>query len=635
MADPARMRLYAGSSSSFIEDTTQNRIEGILTAEFQRNFGRRPSDPERHSWSNSLVRAKDALVAARLRDNGVILEYELLPSSRRLDCMITGRNASGQPHAEVIELKQWEQCDEAAEPNEVLTFVGQGRRLVLHPSVQVGGYEQFLRDMNTAFYGEDPVSLGSCAYLHNFKRAEARHLTDPKFESAIAAHPLFLSEDFELLVKHLRGRLALGGGLPILLRVEHAPLRPSMKLMVHVADMIQGRHIYQLLDEQRVVFDTVVGAARRWETPKDKAALIVRGGPGTGKSVIALNLMATLLREGRNARYATGSKAFTETLKKVLGSRAAVQFDWTMSYAQAAPNSVDVVIVDEAHRIRLNSNARFIPKSRRSGIPQVQEILKAARVAVFFVDDLQGVRPSDVGTSDYIRSNAEAMGIPARDFTLDIQFRCKGSDGFIQWVDSVLGLTPGEVHFLPKTDAFEFRVLDSAAEVEALVRKRSTGPTTARLAAGFCWPWSSPLADGSLVNDVVIGDFRMPWNAKPGAGRLAPGIPVASLWGTEPGGIDQVGCVYTAQGFEFDYVGVIVGPDLQPKRDGSGLEGLSAESQDPAIPSKQSEEASVLIRRAYRVLLSRGIEGCFVHFVNPATRAYFQSRMSPPTQQDA
>ena len=353
------------------------------------------------------------------------------------------------------------------------------------------------------------------------------------------------------------------------------------------------------------------------------------GGARHRKSVIALNLMASLLRDQKNARYATGSKAFTETLKKVLGPRAAVQFDWTMSYAQAAPDSVDVVIVDEAHRIRLTSNARWVPKARQSGIPQVQEILRAARIAVFFVDDLQGVRPSDVGTSTYIRSNADSLGIPVREFQLDIQFRCKGSESFVQWIDSTLGLAPGPSVPYSAQPGFDFRIVDSPQQLESLIRSRAAEGSTSRVAAGFCWKWSRPRQDGTLVPDVELGEYRRPWNAGRTRGawpwvspRHPSGVP-------ETGGIDQVGCVYTAQGFEFDYVGVLVGPDLQPSPDGRQLHGLASESYDPALPSKDSEMASNLIRRAYRVLLSRGIEGCYVYFADPATRQYFESRMAP------
>jgi hypothetical protein len=616
------MRLYSGSSASFIEDATRNRIAEILSNEFSRIYGRRPSPEEHRSWTNSLVRMKDVLQEGKLRDHGVLLEYQLPLSSRRLDFLVTGMDSAGAARAEIVELKQWDHCESVEEPNEVLTHVGQGERMVPHPSVQVAGYHQWLLDMHSAFYDENPIRLGSCAYLHNFQRKDAAPLLEPKFAAVLASHPVFLADGFDALVDRVRDQLSGGRGVPVLQRVEQAPLRPSRKLMEHVAGMIRGTTAYQLLDDQLVAFDAISTAARSAPGKHEKCAIIVRGGPGTGKSVVALNLMANLLSEGLNARYATGSRAFTQSLRKAIGPRGAVQFDWTNSYAGEAADSVDVVIVDEAHRIRLRSESRFTPASARSGIPQVQEILKAARVSAFFIDDLQGVRPGEAGTSEYIRSNAVAMGIPVREFELEIQFRCKGSDEFVSWVDGMLGLAAGAPSNYRRAEEFDFRVVDSPQELEKLIRARSQESKTARLVAGFCWDWSDPNEDGTLVPDVKIGDFSRPWNAKPDAGRLAPGIPKATLWATDPRGIDQIGCVYTAQGFEFDYVGVIIGPDLQVGPGSSKLEGIRSKSSDSGI-QRSGDRASELIRRTYRVLLSRGIEGCYVYFSEDSTREYF------------
>lgn len=620
------MRLYSGSSVDFIDDTTRNQIENILVEQFTLEFGHRPGDSERRSWSNSLVRMKDVLSEGKLRDNGVLLEYQLPFSSRRLDCMVTGKDREGKQRAEIVELKQWDWCDEAYEPNEVVAEVGRGRRVVLHPCVQVAGYEQYLRDMHSAFDGADAIELGSSAYLHNLRRAAGAPLLSTKFAETLSLHPLFLSDDFDSLVERLVARLGAGHGVPILRRVEAAPARPSRKLMDHVADMIRGQSAYRLLDEQQVAYDTIVSACEAPPKTRTQRAIIVKGGPGTGKSVIALNLMAHFLESGRNARYATGSKAFTETLHKILGSRAAVQFDWTHSYGQASPKSVDLIVVDEAHRIRSESILRYVPKSKRSGIPQVQEILRAAYTAAFFVDDLQSVRPNEVGTSGYIRENAEKMSIPVTQIELEVQFRCKGADEFVRWIDGILGFDKSSSQSYLSSSEFAFEIVETPDLLAKKVRESASRNRTGRLVAGFCWDWSDPLPDGSLVDDVRIGDFRMPWNAKSDKGRLAKGIPKASLWGTLPGGLDQVGCVYTAQGFEFDYVGVIVGPDLGLSPGGTTLEGKPEESADPGLP-KSASKSDELIRRAYRVLFTRGMEGCGVYFTNPQTRAFFENRM--------
>lgn len=620
------MRLYAGTSISFVEDTTRNRIGVVLTDEFTRAFGYPPSEGERRSWTNSLEKVKDLLQVGKLRDHGVMLEYQLPFSSRRLDCLLTGRDSKGSSRAEIIELKQWDHCEPVDEPNEVSTEIGRGSRVVLHPSVQVANYHQYLEDMHSAFYGENPVRLGSCAYLHNFQQVNASSLFDSKFASTLADHPLFLAEDFDRLVTRLESHLGKGGGLPILRRIERAPLRPSRKLMEHVSGVIAGLPVYRLLDEQVVAYDAVRRSVGNGRSGDAKCAIIIKGGPGTGKSVIALNLLADLLRAGIDARHVTGSKAFTESLRRSVGARASSMFGWTLSFAGLSPDSVAVTIVDEAHRIRLRSANRFTPKASRTDLPQIHEILRAARVSVFFIDDLQAVRPNEIGTSAYIRENAESLGIPVREFELEIQFRCMGSDAFVSWVDGVLGLRTVAIPKYQTSAGFDFRILDSPFELEHLLIERSHSGKTARLVAGFCWDWSDPRTDGTLVPDVTIGDYARPWNAKPDAGRLAKGVPKAVHWATDPRGIDQIGCIYTAQGFEFDYVGVIVGPDLGVDPQSGKLLGIKDGSADPGIKGTP-EKCSELIRRAYRVLLSRGIEGCYVYFTDRETRRVFEHRM--------
>jgi uncharacterized protein len=128
------------------------------------------------------------------------------------------------------------------------------------------------------------------------------------------------------------------------------------------------------------------------------------------------------------------------------------------------------------------------------------------------------------------------------------------------------------------------------------------------------------------VEDVKIGEYRRPWNAKPDARRLAAGIPKATLWAYDPNGIDQIGCIYTAQGFEFDYVGVIVGNDLTRNMDEQKWEAHTENSFD--VPVKRAQGKLVeLIKNSYRVLFSRGMKGCYVYFIDKDTERFFKSRM--------
>ncbi len=619
------MRLYAGPSTHFIRDTVNNQIAGKLEDAFFRSYGFKPWRSEVASWQNSLHTMAHVLEGAGLKDHGVLLEYQLPLSSLRLDCMICGQNAAEIDNAVIVELKQWGQC-EASEGDKVVTWLGGGKRDVLHPSVQVGQYQQYLEDAHTAFHEDpNPIKLSACSYLHNYHPDDDDVLLAEPFTATLERYPLFSADDVGPLKDFLSLRLEAGQGLPVLRRVEESRYRPSRKLMDHVASLIAGKSEYVLLDEQLVVYEKVMAAAQHGFDDRRKTVLLIQGGPGTGKSLIAINLMGDLSRVGYNTQYATGSKAFTETLRKSVGSRAASQVKYFNSYLGAESNDVDVLICDEAHRIRETSDNRFT-RAKRTGEPQVDELIGAGKVSVFFVDDRQVVRSGEIGSSDHIREHAERAGCRILEYQLEAQFRCAGSDGFVRWVENTLQIARTANAIWEGSEGFDFQIMESPLALDDAIRKKAAAGHSARVTAGFCWKWSNPLDDGTLVEDVVFGDYRRPWNAKSSAGRLARGIPKESLWATDPRGIDQVGCIYTAQGFEFDYAGVIFGSDLRYDPDRGAWVGHPECSYDGAVKRSGSRFLE-LVKNTYRVLLSRGMKGCYVYFMDRDTERFVRSRM--------
>jgi DUF2075 family protein len=398
--------------------------------------------------------------------------------------------------------------------------------------------------------------------------------------------------------------------------------------MNHVSDVIKGKPEYVLLDEQKIVYEKVLSCAKTGFQGHRKAVIIVRGGPGTGKSVIAINLMSDLLHKGINAHYATGSKAFTETLRRIIGRRGEVQFKYFNSYMKAGAGEVDMLICDEAHRIRKSSNNRFTRQDNRSDKMQIEELLHVAKVAVFFVDDNQVVRPNEIGSADHIREYAQQIGCEISEYELEAQFRCAGSEGFINWVNNTLGIQKtANVIWDQNEENFDFRIMESPESLEAAIRTKVDKGHTGRVTAGFCWPWAKrPNSDGTLVEDVVIGDYRRPWNARGTAGRLAPGIPKEVHWAHDPNGINQIGCIYTAQGFEFDYVGVIFGPDITYNFDAQTWQGCKDQSYDTTV-KRSGDKFADLVKNTYRVLLSRGMKGCYVYFMDKDTERFFKSRL--------
>ncbi len=622
------MRLYSGSSEQFIEDTYQNRIAQKVRESFLQQMGHYPPESEVAAWRNSLKATSWVFEHAKLTDHGVIVEYQLPLTSKRLDCMICGKDRERHDNAVIIELKQWDRCRPAEGDREVMAWVGGSDRELLHPSVQAGQYRMYLEDVHTVFYPEsDGVTLSACAYLHNYNGRPDDPLLSRKFQSIVETTPLFTADDVPRFEDYLVSRLERGEGLEVLQKVEESRYRLSKKLMDHVANVIRGTPEYILLDEQLVVYDRVLSLVKGGFHGAKKTILIVRGGPGTGKSVIAINLMADLLRKGVNAQYATGSKAFTETLRKVIGPRGGVQFKYFNSYVDAEYNAVDVLIADEAHRIRKTSNNRWTRRESRRDTPQIDELIHASKAAVFFIDDDQVVRPDEIGSTAYIRVAAEKSGCAVLEYELETQFRCAGSSAFVNWVNNTLGIRETANPMWGRDEAFDFRVVESPEALEELVLRTAAEGHSARMTAGYCWDWSKPKPDGTLEDDVVIGDFRRPWNAKPGARRLANGIPSAPTWAHDSKGLGQIGCVYTAQGFEFDYVGVIFGKDLMYNHATNQWEAHSENSSDPSVRASGPRFLE-LVKNTYRVLLTRGMKGCYVHFLDEGTKAYFMSRMA-------
>ncbi len=622
------MQLYSGTSKQFVEDTIRHRIDKKLQQNFFAHFRHKASPSEVRSWQNSLSQMSSVLQYADLTDHGVVLEYQLPLSSRRLDCMITGTDDSRNPGAVVVELKQWSDAQPSGIEDCVVTFLGGRMRQALHPSRQVGNYQLFLEDYHTAF-SSGQVALGSCSYLHNLQFDPANELFNPRHEALLNSYPIFTGDQTPDLARFLQERVGGGGGVDVMATVLESEFKASRKLLDHVKDVIDRQDVYVLLDEQQVVFNEVLAMARESFHERGKTAVLVTGGPGTGKSVIALNLVAELSGAGYNAQYATGSRAFTENLRKLVGPRARNQFKYFATYQEADRDDVDVLICDETHRIRKTGNQRFTPAAKKSDRPLIEHVIESAKVPVFFIDDLQVVRPDEVGSTDLIKEAAEDLGVAVHEFELEAQFRCGGSSGFINWINNTLGIKKTANVLWEGDDTFEFKIVDGVEELEAEIREKHEAGHKARLAAGFCWPWSDPDDDGNLVPDVVVDGWSRPWNAKPDSTRLAQGIPKSHYWSTAPGGIDQVGCVYTAQGFEFDYVGIIVGEDLRYDRRSGSWIGDKSNSYDRAVTrgAKTAGELVALLKNTYRVLLTRGMRGCYVHFMDKDTRDFFKSRI--------
>ena len=583
--------------------------------------GTRPAPGERRSWSRSIPVLAHDLVQAGLGNVEVLLEHRLPLSSRRVDAIIAGRHpVTGAASYVIVELKQWSGAELFEEDPALVVIDGYGHHPRLHPLEQVRGYCEYLVDFLPALQANvDAVS--GVAYLHNateFGVAPLRRLAESDHAR------LFTGERRSEFMDYLRSRLAPEvAGAPYADVFLASRAAPSRQLLSLAAAEIRDREQFILLDQQRLAFKLVLHATETARAGDSKTVVIVIGGPGSGKSVIALSLLGELARRGRTVIHATGSRSFTQTLRKVAGqgsSRTQSLFKYFNQFMDADRNGLEVLILDEAHRIRETSANRYTPARFRNDRPQIDELISAARVPVFLLDEHQVVRANELGTVDDIEAHAKSLGLAVEKISLDAHFRCGGSEAYLEWVVRLLGLAPGGPVPWVGDPAFNVHVADTPYELEQMLRTKLHAGYGARIAAGYCWPWNDPRPDGTLVPDVVIGDWSRPWNLR--GDRAVGGAPPAALWATDPAGFGQVGCIYTAQGFEYDWNGVIIGPDLVWRGNRWALKREA--NKDPEFRSRTKvtdTEFERLVRNVYKVLLTRGMIGTVIYSPDPETNA--------------
>ncbi|MFG2000982.1 DNA/RNA helicase domain-containing protein [Spirillospora sp. NPDC048911] len=590
------------------------------------------SDSEKRAWDRSLPVLAHDLIEAGLGQVEMLVEYQLPLTSKRADVILAGvdRRTGGDAYV-VVELKQWSHAEVWEDDQRRVLVQNMTGRPKLHPSLQAKGYSEYILDF-LAVLADHPDALHAVAYLHNAARNDVADLYDVVEDNRTR---LFTQTTRGAFVDYLRDRFAPAPGAPAADRLLASEVKPSKQLLKLAAEEIRNREQFTLLAEQRLAYEMVLHAVDKAKHQDLKTVVVITGGPGSGKSVIALSLLGELSRQGYSVLHATGSKSFTQTMRRYVAkgsSKTKAMFKYFNNFMEAEKNGLDVLICDEAHRIREVSANRYTSARLRTGRPQVDELIDAARVPVFLLDEHQVVRPGEMGTVDQIRDQAESKGLTVHHVSLDEQFRCGGSRKYEEWVLALLGLDGGVPTPWEGDDHFDVTLADSPYDLEAQLKTQQSQGYSARMTAGFCWPWSDPQKNhldqpSTLISDVVIGEWARPWNVK--GDRSIGDAPPSDLWATHEGGFGQVGCVYTAQGFEYDWNGVILGPDLI-YRDGR-LITVRAASKDPALRPKTVTDAQAnrLIRNTYKVLLTRGMAGTILYSTDPETQTHLTNLLRP------
>lgn len=615
------MLAYLESKEQFLRDAPT--IEDVVAEAVRRHLHMSVGAAEIQSWRNSLGNAMSHVMhdAAIPNDAAVAVEYRLNGRKFRIDFLIAGRDTDGRDSLVIVELKQWTDIEFSDLRSHVKTFVGGGLRDERHPSYQAWTYASHLQQYNEYVY-TNGIDVSACAYLHNCKSNEV--IGDERFEEDLDKAPVFIKGDIELLRSLIRSKIRTGAGTDILHRIDASPIRPSKQLADAVGSMLNGNGEFILLDEQKTVLERIVNAAMKSQVD-NKQVLIIRGGPGTGKSVIAINALSRLTSLQMNARYVTPNAAprtvFESKLKGSLkGFEINHLFSGSAAYTGIDNGTFDVLIVDEAHRLKLRS------QYSRGGTNQIREIIEATRTAVFFIDEAQKVTWKDIGEIDAIRGFAADLGADILEEELSSQFRCSGSDDYMVWLDDLLGVQQeGASYFSP--DRFDFRIFDSPSELMENIQARNRANNKSRVVAGYCWDWVSKKDRQKF--DIVFPDydFKAAWNL----------TSYGNEWIIHPDSVREIGCIHTCQGLELDYVGVIIGPDLVARngelttvpsaraKTDTSLNGYKKELKENRIVAEA--KADEIIRNTYRTLMSRGMKGCYIWCTDQETSEYFKDRL--------
>jgi len=617
----------------------QTVVEQLLVG-FKTNGLPPPSNGELVSWRNSLMFMVTLLNHKNIpEETGVAIEYRIPGPGKRVDFILTGFKGSAittqepEHEAVIIELKQWQTLEVASNLNDVVrvrTHLRGALREVPHPSYQAWSYAQLIEQYNEGVETKR-ITLHPCAFLHNYKRTANDPLLDPRYAEYLELSPAFCHGEIPKLRSFICQHITRPDQGQVLGEIESGKIRPSKSLQDALSQLLQGKPEFIMIDDQKVVFEHAMSLARAARDTGKKKVLIVRGGPGTGKSVVAINLLLRLTSEQLFTMYVSKNSAPRNVYSSrlIADNRKKANIDnlfcGSGSFIETKPNSFGALIVDEAHRLNEKSGLYG-----NLGENQTKEVISSALFSVFFIDEAQRVTLKDAGSIQEIRNRAEDAGAEVSVQELTSQFRCNGSQEYLEWLDETLGVPSAPPAGSPILAMdYDFQVFDDPNALAKAIAARNKPDNKARLVAGYCWDWASSEKNNPDHNDIVLPEynFARSWN-----------LNSTTTWAIDPHSIEEVGCIHTSQGLEFDYVGVIIGDDLRfecgqvisdstrrAKTDHS-LRGLKKMAETAPVEAKAL--ADEIIRNTYRVLMTRGQRGCYVFCTDKALGEFIAGRLA-------
>lgn len=621
------MIIYEATKGEFVDDVTRDIIADKIYQSFQSRIGL-TSPQEIRSWRNSMEYMNKVLNTSEFPDGcGVAIEYKIPRTNNRIDFILTGLDDNDNKSAIIIELKQWnDEVEAITDRDGIIRTQYYGGRYIEHPSYQAWSYSRLILDYNESVQSS-AVKLYPCAYLHNYPIQPNDQIKHEVYRDYLLKSPVFAKGDVFKLRNFIGKYIKKPDQKRVLYIIENGKIRPSKSLQDSLNKMLNGNDEFTMIGEQKVIFEQALYSARESFRSGKKNVIIVEGGPGTGKSVLAINLLVKLTSEDMVCQYITKNQAPREVYyNKLKGSFKTTYiknlFKGSGAFYESEKNEFDALIVDEAHRLGEKSGM-----FKNKGENQMKEIIFSSKFSIFFIDENQRIHVDDAGRIVEIRKFAQLYQANILEMRLDLQFRCNGSDAYILWLDNLL-----ELNNVADSEFFEFdydfQLFDDPNEMRQQIIEKNKISNKSRIVAGYCWDWDSSSRSNKQVEDIYIDeyDFGMSWN-----------LDNTTTWAIDENSVYQAGCIHTSQGIEFDYVGVIIGKDL--RHDGKNLITDFSEraSTDQSIkglkglyktdPEKAESIADEIIKNTYRTLMTRGLKGCYVFCCDKNLQEYIRSKL--------
>lgn len=391
------------------------------------------------------------------------------------------------------------------------------------------------------------------------------------------------------------------------------PLLQQKKLVIQELKDIRNSDFFKFSPYKALTEDQLVIAEEIEKSIKTRKQIahIVNGGPGSGKSILALYLLKRFKEHDEtkdmNVALVVPMTGLRSTLQNVVRKVPGLGADSVIGPSDVVKKEYDVLIVDESHRLSRRINLTNYPSyeatNNKLGLPkdatQLDWIMKSSNQQIFFYDERQSVIPKDIRPSDFKK-------IEATHYELISQMRVEGGNDYLQFIDNLLDLEKPKVF---DKSTYDFKLYDDLGDMIIGIKKKDSEHSLSRIVAGYAWPWSTK--KGKADYDIEIDGLKLVWNS------------VTSDWVNSKNAINEVGCIHTIQGYDLNYTGVIIGPELSYDENTNKL--VVDEGKYKDFNGKRSitdpDELQKYIVNIYKTLLTRGVKGTYVYVVDEKLRA--------------